>query len=256
MNRIYKSVAAFVVAIVVLSRFPYPTAEAAVAYDNSGGLGWDDTSGTFAFTMGSVSDGILLVWTSCDAAGDADGVTYNGVAMTDSGIGFANNYSSTLWYMLSPPSGAHNVVVNTTTVDDDCGAIAISFSGVNQSDPFGASNGANGSSTTPSVTVNSVAADSMVVDFVNFTGAGDRTFTAGASQTKRQDLACGSGAGDYDCATSHEGPVSAGNITMSYTVSGLSASWDIVAAELNVAGAAAPTPAARDESYGMSVLMF
>lgn len=95
-----------------------------IAYVNSadgGNNGGSSNSRTFSYTVGSASNTILLVGFVGDVqsgADDVSSVTYNGVSMT-----LVNKtYNSTaggrwqyLYYLLSPATGAHNVVITCSS---------------------------------------------------------------------------------------------------------------------------------------------
>lgn len=116
------------------------TVDTANASSSSGG---SVSSLTFSNTVSSGAT-LLLVgagWQDTATFKTITGVTYNGVAMTAvSGTQMNNNdQQSQMWYLVSPASGTHDVVITwssapTTSV---CG-IAVSMSGSNTGTPFGA----------------------------------------------------------------------------------------------------------------------
>lgn len=140
---------------------------------------------------------------------------------------------SELWYLVTPASGTNTVRVNlTTSAKAACGAI--SLTGVHQSSPLEASNGATGSSTTPSVTVTTVADDAWVIDAVAFRSAGNGqpTGTPGAGQTERwSGYTEGGGTGpNIRGKGSTEGPQTPpGGVVMDWSLSA-SVDWAISAA--------------------------
>lgn len=98
------------------------------------------TSETLAFTMGSVSNGLLLIAVDRDddtvtAPDDVTSVTYNGVSATQlmkirSFDGEGWNY---IYGLLAPASGTHNIVVTITgTAGSRLYICGVSYSGVKQ----------------------------------------------------------------------------------------------------------------------------
>jgi hypothetical protein len=152
----------------------------------------------------------------------ATSVTYGGVSMTRAQT-VDNSVSSTtdVWGLANPPSGAQTVIVNLPTGSFPLAA-SITVTGSDTTTCFSNSNSANGSSTTPSVTVNSQVGD-LVVDFVgSFTGAGGST--AGGSQTLRWSGTLG---GDFAMGSTLAG--ASPNVTMTWTFPS-SVAWGQVAA--------------------------
>ena len=126
-----------------------------------------------------------------DVDGTPDTVTYNGTSMTKIGdTGYSLDCGATLWELIAPDSGAHDVVVTwtgDTTVARSMGAI--SFSGVHQTTPSGTVATATSNSTTaPSVTA-TTASGEVVVDCHAFymPGGSATAATADANQTERVD---------------------------------------------------------------------
>jgi hypothetical protein len=144
-------------------------ANAAIAFDavsNSGGL-----TNTSSFSWSHTSTGSDLVLTvgvstrentSGSTNGKVTGVTYNSVAMTEGQTDLRDTASSNriytqLWYLAGPATGENTVSVTLTATTDEAKAGAMSFTGVDQTTPKDASNGTNGSGTTPSIAVTTVA---------------------------------------------------------------------------------------------------
>jgi hypothetical protein len=153
--------------------------------------------GTFPRSHLSVVAGVVAAWlllagaaaparaAACanQACGAVTTVKYNGVAMTSYGSQTNGDVRVELFYMVAPPSGAHNVVV-TGTVPTDITATSISFTGVNQTTPLGTLSGAIGSSASPSLTIPAGTVGNPVVDFLGALGATAPT-VSGSTQTIR-----------------------------------------------------------------------
>src|SRR3989441_726250 len=151
------------------------------------------TSGSAAsFTVAHTTSGanrLLLVGVTIrtDAGQTVSSITYAGAGLTfvraDT---IAASVRSELWYRIAPATGSNNVVV-TLSASAKAAVGAISLTGVDQTAPVDAQNGATGTSATPSVTVTTVTDGAWVVDALAFrsTGAGTPTGNPGAGQTQR-----------------------------------------------------------------------
>src|SRR3989454_4121481 len=120
---------------------------------------------TWSHTVGSGSNRVLLVDTSNrDGNKTITGVTYGGTALTRRGFqnGAGNGNRVEIWSLTAPSPGTANVVVTLSGAVDVVGG-AISFTGVNQTTPFGTFVSAQGTSASPSVTASS-AAGQVVLD--------------------------------------------------------------------------------------------
>ncbi len=107
----------------------------AQAYDNGielNGTG-SGTSTTTAFTVGSGSDRVLLVWSLTTGGDKLSGVTYNGVSLTllDKTLEdpTGDNVESYWHALLNPDSGTHDIVQSATGTTLIIGA-AVSYDGV------------------------------------------------------------------------------------------------------------------------------
>ena len=91
--------------------------------------------------------------------------------------------SSFWYYLLDPPTGTYNIEINGNSSDQT--ANAMTFSGVNQFTPFGATSAVGISTGTTASTMLASAADQMVVDFVCTAGSPlPASLTVGAGQTE------------------------------------------------------------------------
>ena len=149
-----------------------------------------------------------------------NGITYGGVAMTlavaKTSTAAGNVTRGELWYLLNPTVGANTVEV-TMSIAVRTGAVAISFSEVNQAAPE-ATNSSEHTQHPISTSVTTLTDNAWVVDFVNVLDNTTYSFTAGADQTERADLSWSTGFNGGTFALSHKGPVSpTGSVTMSQT---------------------------------------
>jgi hypothetical protein len=155
----------------------------AIAFDSSADLG--DNAGlasslTTSYTVGSGSNRLLVVFILGDLATGVDditGVTYNGVALTlvikQTSFITPNNRLAYMYYLLSPASGAHNIVISSSATHYLL-AVAASYANVAALDASGATDvawnsGAGSVSKTTNIAVNT-ANDWAVVAQMNSLG--------------------------------------------------------------------------------------
>src|SRR5579862_1048186 len=201
-------------------------ASAAVAVDGTSTSSSTNASSlTFSKTVGSGSNRLLLVGISTKGNQNATGVTYGGVAMSRV-LMLQNADWVEVWRLVAPATGTANVVI-TLTGGANFSAGAISFTGVDQGAPLGGVNITSGSSTAPSVTVNSRAGD-MVFDVMITQDAGATAPAAGASQTSQWSQL----KGDWGAASTHSGSLA--NLTNSWTTA--NQKWVDAAVNVRAAG--------------------
>lgn len=141
----------------------------AIAFDAKGeaaGAGLLTLALTGTLTIGSLTNGILVVGLN-QTNGDLTNVQLdNGSGAAFTRLGTVVNQGATrscdVWYLLNPPSGAHGVFVTSASAVF-CAAIMESWSGVDQTTPFGTRQTQN--SGDPSVTVTSPTGG-VVIDFL------------------------------------------------------------------------------------------
>src|SRR6267143_417594 len=203
-----------------------------IAYDASISTSGSAASFTFALTTGGANRLLVVgVTIQTNAGQTVNSVTYAGAGLTFVRADIiAGSVRSELWYRIAPATGANSVVV-TLSATARTVAGAISFTGVDQTTPVDAQNGATGTSVTPSVTVTSVTDGAWVADAVAFrsTGVGVPSGNPGAGQTQRwsQYTEGGGNAANIRGKASTEGPRSpAGGVVMDWTLSA-SVDWAI-----------------------------
>src|SRR3990167_8066727 len=203
----------------------------AIAFDAASTAASDfpeDTSFTWNHTC-TGSNLILVVGISWFDNTTISSITYAGNSLTnirqdDNGT----TIHSALYYILDPSTGS-NAIVITFSGNTDARGGAISLTGVQQSSQPDANNGANGSDTTQTVDVTTVADNCWVIDCCS-SGSGTISFSPGAGQTERWDGADGLGTQGRGTG-SHEGPKTpAGAVTMSHTTSIFTVDYAISAA--------------------------
>lgn len=177
----------------------------------------------------SGSNRILIVGINVSNLAAISSVTYNGDPMTmidqqDNG----DSAHASLWYLVNPDTGTHPVRLSLALATAVT-AGAISFTGVDQTNPIDAQNGATGTSNTPAVTLTTTTDETWIVDVV---GTQNGPMTPGVGQAERWDTLQGSTRG----AGSTEFTSTDGTFTSSWTNSAGSNNWAIVAAALKPAG--------------------
>lgn len=183
----------------------------------------NSTSLTYSFTN---TAGTLLVVGVAQSDRTISGVTYNGVAMTQSLSVLSTNGKarSSIYYLLNPATGAHNVVVSLGGGASIVSG-AISFTGNHASLPIkttGQSTGTSGSATT---SIASISAGNIIVD-CTFSSASFGTTSATRSWLKNLSTTV-NGESSRTVATG-------GVVTITKTV-GTSNAWVAVAVEVNSA---------------------
>ena len=187
---------------------------------SSSSLSWSHTC--------SGSERLLVVGTNSGDLSPGDrpvsSITYNSVNLTKVRSDDSGNGRSEIWYLVNPASGVNTIQVNYAGTNVNVQAGAVSLNGVDQSSPLDAHNGATGSSSSPSVSVTTIADNAWVLDALLVDNS--PTITVGSGQTQRwsQNNTNSRGRG------STEGPKTpAGSVTMSWSLSS-SRSWRISAA--------------------------
>lgn len=100
------------------------------------------TTQTFAHTVDAGDDRLLIVYGGAGGAaqGNIVSASYNGVAMTLGPTYLqGSSVSQTIWYLVNPPTGTHNVVLTGGSIWTNGGWKAVNLYGVNQSSPVASS---------------------------------------------------------------------------------------------------------------------
>jgi PEP-CTERM motif len=157
---------------------------------------------SWSHTVGAGTNRLLVVGTGTEdnpitmSNSVVTGVTYGGAALTrvtgaqrismDTTAG-TENYTD-LWFMLNPPTGTANVIVNTAGTLDDLMGGAVSFANVRQQ-PREAVGGMSVTTTTfstLSATITTQTPNALVVD-IGLHSTSNGTMTPGAGQTEAWD---------------------------------------------------------------------
>jgi len=219
-------------------------ADAAIAFDatsNDGDPG-AVSSGSFAHTS-TGTDLLIFVGVSMDDTIESDmnvtALTYNTVSLTEirRDLNSPDNVASEIWYDAGPSTGSNTVSYTLNGTVSNVTAGAITLTGVDQSSPLDADNGATGSDANATVSVTTIADNAWVLNAVILQGGNgsDCGFSTG---TQDWDVAVGAGRGCW--AGGHQGPKTpAGATTVTWTQSHISDDFAISAASFKPATAAA-----------------
>ncbi len=166
-----------------------------ITHDVSAGANLSGSTVTISLTVANQTNRILVVGVSSEGNSTAtnygaSGVTYNSAAMTkidevkyNDGGGGTYNYVS-LWYLIAPDTGTHNIVASFTTAPAAASAIGISLYGVAQQ-VYEAKNTASGADDVAlTCNITTLTNNAWIVDAYsdNYSGA---DANPGAGQTGR-----------------------------------------------------------------------
>ena len=214
----------------------------AIAFNAGSALAAIQTGTTGSWSHTCTGSNLILVvgvthWHSDNTAA-VSGITYNSVSLTqirtDANSG-DDSKKTDLWFLIAPATGSNTVAVTMNkTIGNKWGALAVSLTGVDQSTPNDADNGASGDSTTISVSVTTVADNAWVIDNIF-----DRQVDATTNQTLRAGPL--EEAGFWRMGMASFGPKTpAGAVTMSWTKT--TGEWVISAASFKPAVAGISIP--------------
>jgi uncharacterized repeat protein (TIGR01451 family) len=169
--------------LVIVTALVRSSALSQIVHDASSTTLGEGTTLTWAHSMGSGTNGILIVGVS-NRRSNRTVVSVAYAGMNFQRAGFQNSGANTtrmeMWYLLSPPAGTNNVVV---TLSGSAAAVAgaVSFFGVDQTAPIGAFSSAAGTGPNVSLLMAS-ASNETVVDVIAAPGPG-LSLTQGPNQT-------------------------------------------------------------------------
>jgi|SRR5215471_11863569 len=171
----------------------YPsTLWAAVAYDNSATNTITGTTNTITVSMtASGTNRLVLCGVHYNDVMAVSSVSYGGSAMTQSTAGQVQTggFSVDVWYLIAPATGAQTVTATLASTGAHKILSCISFTGVDQTTPFGTCATYSGFDNPSTVTI-SVSASGMGAMFETNGDATNATlYTVDGSSTKRFDLA-------------------------------------------------------------------
>lgn len=185
---------------------------------------YDVSSGTFAHTVGSGSNRLLIVgvsvwhWQYAPTA-----ITYNGDAltkMTPQPGHDGNEQTVQMWYLVNPDVGTHDIEVtfNPSPPDFAFATVgAVSLTGVDQSTPIGTFTSATGTTEARTLNVSSEVGDLVVSTVVWGGGTNDITLGSGGTEAWLYGPSTPGSASDEQWGAGMTKPGKAGTTAMSYT---------------------------------------
>lgn len=189
-----------------------------IRFDNATAASGFTSPITFSHTAPDSGDRILVVVVAVDDDTiDVSGITYGGQALTLQ----TRNGRVEVWYLVAPPIGSNTVSVSLSS-NENASIVALSYSHVDQSTPFGtAVSGSDETGTATSLSVNvSSAGRQLVIDGIAVNG--NPALTAGAGQTERGEVNAGGSGGIMAGASEEAG---AATTTMSWSWTGGQRCW-------------------------------
>lgn len=149
------------------------------------------TTLTWAHTVGTLTNGILVVAVGFDANSSASvsTVKYGGVSCTllqtiNVNSGNTSDRSTSLWYLKNPTAGTANIVVTMSSSGSPTADCAVSFSHVNQTTPFRTvATGISTSSAAQAATTTGGSAGDLIISAIHLRGASPTMTSTGTGQT-------------------------------------------------------------------------
>lgn len=173
------------------------------------------------------------------------GITYNSISLS-SQITKANGiYRAELWSLVAPTAGSNTDAVTLASLGAST-AGAVSYGGVDQTTPIGATASASGTSATASLTIVTTKANSWIIDCVATSALAGTT--VGTGQNQRWLTACAAGT----AGSSDQGPFPTvgTSVTMQWTGLAITDLWSIVAMEVEPTVAAAAATVIQRRTLG------
>jgi len=204
----------------------------AIALDTyAGSAGLANASGqkTQSITIADNSDRLLLALVTYIGSGAIESVKFNGVDMT-----LTHSHSAyttrniAIYYLVNPPTGSHDLVLDLPGSTQACGLTAVSFYGVDQTDPIGNVTQGNADNTSGnSFNLNTSTANSVIVGAANYeSSTGNLTIRAGYSTlgvyVYSHDIGgmyrSTTDAGDYEAGFTHTSVISMQNVAVAIEI--------------------------------------
>lgn len=154
--------------------------------------------------------------------------TYGGNAMDERAtiefdhVGSSKTYRCSIYTYVAPPTSSTNVAISYNQNSLATVIAVMTFTGVDQTDPFDAQNTAQvtGPSNAPSVTVATNVANAWVVGGTHMRGGDTDPFAHGTDVVEKYDLETGTDTtGDIGAAGGYKETTSTGNYTLNWTAS-------------------------------------
>lgn len=174
------------------------------------------TTDTCSHTTGTLTNGIIVGAVYHDVGTTVTGATYNGVACTQLFTQAAATDDTVLdvWFLKNPAAGTHDFV-STFNASSGFNQTGVStYSGVDQTTPFGTPDAYGPGSTEPFTRTIASSVGDLVLDWaLTVSDGGTQNLAPGASQTERWE--CRRSSLYRDMAQSEK--AGAASVSMSYT---------------------------------------
>lgn len=219
-----------IVALLVVGFQPQEAQAALVNDSNSSAQ--RTTSGTtltWSHTVNSNTNGILIVIAETVDPNNVTGVTYAGealTAITGASTQTADYRNVSIWYKLTPATGANDVVITGGTTATVKG-FATAFTGADQTSPIGATATGTGGATAPSVAFTTSFDNSVII-----AGLSQATNNPGAGGAGQTDIAANQSGNSHWGAGTREATTTAGSNTQSWTTAPDASGWGMAIAEI------------------------
>jgi len=159
-------------------------------------------SATFSHVVAADDNRLLEVAVMIRANEWVSSVTYGGDPLTLAKVqdgGDSEDQRVELWYLVNPPVGTEDVVVNFASYVNPSGVYAVNFTGVDQASPIGATAGASATSGTDATTqITTLNADSLIFGAVSARGGNTNPFTTNLPVTALWDDNTGGASSEDD----------------------------------------------------------
>ena len=201
----------------------------AILFDAASNSGYQTTSSySWSHTTSGLDRLVRVAVSMLSVAGSSiSGITHDGVSLTKlrHDVSASGTVRTEIWYLIAPSVGTKTIAVTLSTALDSV-AGAVSFTGVDQTNPIDAQNGGTGVTTEATLNITTVNDTVLVTDVIATT---DTAITVGSGQTERYNIsgALGSGAGSTEPKTP------AGSITMNWGNVGAPDVWTMSVMSIN-----------------------
>lgn len=160
------------------------------------------SSASFSHTTPAGNQRLLVVVIHHEGTRTVSGVTYNAIALTmrkDQDSASTSSTRTQIWTLSSPPVGSYTLAVTYGQVQDWDAVVAMSYSGVDQATPVGATAGVTGAAASyASTTIASTVDGSVLLGAITGAGGTSYPFKTGGGQTERYDAQTSTGAAGSD----------------------------------------------------------
>jgi hypothetical protein len=192
---------------------------------------------SFSHTTGTGANRLMLVGISKEddlgaATFEVSGITYGGQALTRRVQNTSSEAEGEIWSLVNPPSGTATLLVSFTGAEAiDSAVVGVTtFTGVNQTTPFSATNSATGTTSPATLTISSPSGE-WVFGTLALDDSRDATSSAGQTQlwSDFPEIASTDGIRGAGCVKT-----GAGSTTVSWTIA--ADNWVLCAVSLKPAG--------------------